>query len=193
MTEVADAAIQPVVAVVMGVSGTGKSTIAALLAERLGWPFAEGDDFHPAANVAKMRAGYPLTDADRWPWLAEVAAWIGERERVGGGGIVTCSALRRSYRDRLRAGHPQTQFLCLTAEPDLLTARMENRSAHYMPSSLLESQLSTLEPLQPDEPGRSLDSSQPLDAIVATALALIRPGQDAVLRSTDAIPGSVGD
>src|SRR4051812_40772386 len=97
------AAIRPLVAVVMGVSGTGKSTVAALLATRLGWPFAEGDEFHPPGNVARMRAGTPLTDEDRWPWLASIADWITERSRAGTGGIVTCSALKRSYRDRLRS------------------------------------------------------------------------------------------
>jgi gluconokinase len=170
MTSTAGAAPQPVVVVVMGVSGTGKSTVAAVLAERLGWPFAEGDDFHPAGNVTKMRAGQPLTDADRWPWLASVATWIGERERAGTGGVVTCSALRRSYRDRLRGGHPQVQFLCLTAEPELIASRMAHRSGHYMPASLLASQLSTLEPLESDERGQFVDSAQPLEAVVAAAI-----------------------
>jgi gluconokinase len=175
-----DAPIQPVVAVVMGVSGTGKSTIAALLAERLAWPFAEGDDFHSAANVTKMRAGHPLTDTDRWPWLATVADWIGERQRARGGGIVTCSALRRSYRDRLRAGNSRIQFLCLTAEPALLKSRIDQRGTHYMPSSLLASQLSILEPLQPDEPGAVLDSTAAPEVIVAAAIAHLRLSQTAV-------------
>ena len=174
MPELPDAPIRPQVAVVMGVSGTGKSTVAALLAERLGWPFAEGDGFHPAANVAKMRAGEPLTDADRRPWLAVVADWIGDRERAGGGGVVTCSALRRSYRDQLRAGNSQVHFLCLTAEPGLLRSRMEQRRDHYMPPSLLASQLATLEPLQPDEPGTELDSAATPDQIVTAAIAALR-------------------
>ncbi|HST80260.1 MAG TPA: gluconokinase [Kineosporiaceae bacterium] len=165
-----DAPVQRSVVVVMGVSGTGKSTVAAVLAARLGWPFAEGDDFHPAVNVAAMRAGRPLTDADRWPWLASVATWIGERERAGTGGIVTCSALRRSYRDRLRTGHSRVRFLCLTAEPELIASRMAQRSGHYMPTSLLASQLSTLEPLEPDEPGTLVDSAQSLEAIVTAAI-----------------------
>ena len=108
------APIAPIVVVVMGVSGTGKSTVAAALVRDLGWPFAEGDDFHSAANIAKMHAGHPLTDADRRPWLEAIAAWIGEREAAGTGGIVTCSALKRSYRDLLRRGHPDVRFLCLT-------------------------------------------------------------------------------
>src|SRR5580698_10478573 len=137
----------------MGVSGTGKSTIARLLAEDLGWASAEGDDFHSAANVAKMHAGHPLTDEDRLPWLKAIADWIGVREAAGDGGVVTCSALKRSYRDLLRAGHPDVRFICLIGSHDLLEQRLEHRAGHFMPASLLDSQLDTLEPLQPDEPG----------------------------------------
>ena len=139
--------------VVMGVSGCGKSTIAAELVARTGWAFAEGDIFHDPENVARMRAGQPLTDAQRIPWLQNLAAWIGERETAGENAVMTCSALRRAYRDILRDGHPSVWFAHITAADSLLSDRMQHREGHYMPSSLLASQLDTLEPLQPDEPG----------------------------------------
>ena len=112
----------------MGVSGSGKSTVAATLVDRLGWEFAEGDDFHPAANVEKMRAGHPLDDEDRWPWLRSLAAWIGEHERAGRNVVVTCSALKRSYRDLLCDGHPSVWFAHVTADPDLIRERIEHRT-----------------------------------------------------------------
>jgi len=143
--------------VVMGVSGSGKSTVMRLLGERLGWPTAEGDDFHPPANVEKMHAGHPLTDADRLPWLRAIAAWIGERERAGENAIVTCSALRRAYRDLLRDGHPSVRFVDLTGDSRLIARRLAERHGHYMPASLLPSQLATLQPLDPDEPGLVVD------------------------------------
>src|SRR3954453_9892820 len=139
--------------VVMGVSGSGKSTVAATLVDRLGWEFAEGDDFHPAANVEKMHAGHPLDDEDRWPWLRSLAVWIGEHERAGRSVVVTCSALKRTYRDLLREGHPSVWFAPVTATPELIRERMEHRTGHYMPASLLDSHLATLEPLGDDEPG----------------------------------------
>jgi gluconokinase len=165
--------VRPLIAVVMGVSGTGKSTIAALLVKALGWPMAEGDDFHSAANVAKMHAGHPLTDADRAPWLAAIADWIGARERAGTGGIITCSALKRAYRDELRAGHPDVRFICLLADHDVLLARLSARQGHFMPASLLDSQLATFEPLQPDEPGVTIDVSGPADEVDHLALAAL--------------------
>jgi gluconokinase len=165
--------IRPVVAVVMGVSGTGKSTIARLLAEDLGWPSAEGDDFHSPANIAKMHAGHPLTDEDRLPWLHSIAGWIGVREAAGDGGVITCSALKRSYRDLLRAGHPDVRFICLVGSHDLLEERLEHRAGHFMPASLLDSQLQTLEPLQSDEPGGNIDVSLTPEQIEAAALALL--------------------
>ncbi|AEA25744.1 carbohydrate kinase, thermoresistant glucokinase family [Pseudonocardia dioxanivorans CB1190] len=139
--------------VVSGVSGTGKSTVARLLVERTGWDFAEGDDLHPAANRRKMTAGTPLDDADRLPWLRRIAAWVGTCEADGRNAVVTCSALRRSYRDLLRAGHPSVWFVQLTAGPEDLDRRLRTRRGHFMPASLLGSQLTTLEPLTPDEPG----------------------------------------
>jgi gluconokinase len=159
--------------VVMGVSGSGKSTVAAGLVDRLGCAFAEGDDFHPPANVAKMRAGMPLDDDDRWPWLRTLAAWIGEHEQAGRNAVVTCSALKRSYRDLLRDGHPSVWFAHVTVDPDLLRQRVQKRSGHYMPPSLLDSQLATLEPLQDDEPGASISGAGTPDAVVEKLLTTL--------------------
>ena len=157
--------------VVMGVSGSGKTTVATGLAKRLGWVFAEGDDFHPAANVAKMHAGIPLTDEDRWPWLSKLAEWIGEREAADENAVLTCSALKRSYRDVLDEGHPSVRFVHITASTETIRRRLQNRRGHYMPASLLDSQLATLEPLQPDEPGLTLagdgEPADVIDAVVA--------------------------
>jgi gluconokinase len=159
--------------VVMGVSGSGKSTVAAGLVERLGWKFAEGDDFHPPANVEKMRSGRPLDDDDRWPWLRILAAWIGEHEQAGTSVVVTCSALKRSYRDLLRDGHPSVWFAHVTADADVLRKRVAQRTGHFMPSSLVESQLATLEPLQPDEPGASVSGTgAPADVVTELLRAL---------------------
>jgi gluconokinase len=135
--------------VVMGVAGTGKSTVAGLLAEHLNWELQEGDDLHPAANVAKMTAGLPLDDEDRWPWLDAIAAWIKEKAQRGEPGIVTCSALKRSYRDRLR--RPNVIFVFLNGSRAVIEARMASRKHHFMPIALLDSQLATLEPPGSDE------------------------------------------
>jgi gluconokinase len=140
-----------VVLVVMGVSGTGKSTIAGMLAERLGWDLEEGDDLHPAANVAKMSAGQPLNDDDRWPWLEKIAAWIQEHTTAGKPGIITCSALKRSYRDVLRGSG--VTFVHIDGSKEEILQQMSKRRDHFMPTSLLDSQLSTLEPLAPEEAG----------------------------------------
>ncbi|AJE86586.1 MULTISPECIES: gluconokinase [Streptomyces] len=147
----------PQVVVVMGVSGTGKTTIGPLLAARLGVPYAEGDDFHPPANIAKMSAGTPLTDEDRWPWLDAIGAWA--HRRAGLGGVVSSSALKRSYRDRLRAAAPGVVFVHLTGARELIESRMSHRTGHFMPTALLDSQFATLQPLQPDEPGVAVEVS----------------------------------
>ena len=160
--------------VVMGVSGSGKSTTAAELVRLLGWDFAEGDEFHPPRNVELMRAGTPLTDEDRWPWLRSLAAWIGEHERAGRCAVVTCSALKRSYRDLLREGHPSVWFAHVTAEAELIHDRVEHRSGHYMPPSLLGSQLATLEPLQPDEPGALVPGAGTVTEVAEQVLAELR-------------------
>jgi gluconokinase len=153
--------------VVMGVAGCGKSTVAAHLQRRTGWVLAEGDDFHPPANVAKMRAGTPLTDADREPWLQAVAAWIGQREGDGANALVTCSALKRSYRDLLRAGHSSVWCAHLTAPPEVLRQRLEGRKGHFMPDSLLQSQLDDLEPLAADEAGITVSVAAQVEHVVA--------------------------
>jgi carbohydrate kinase (thermoresistant glucokinase family) len=137
--------MRPAAIIVMGVSGSGKSTIGALLAEALGWPFADADGFHPAANVAKMAAGQPLTDEDRWPWLDAIAAHIGASRTAGQPVVVACSALRRAYRERLRAGHGDLIFLHLAGAPEVIATRQAARQGHFMPPSLMASQFATLE------------------------------------------------
>ncbi len=153
----------------MGVSGSGKTTVAEALVQRLGWPYAEADDFHPAANVARMRAGHALTDEDRRPWLAALAAWAGERHAEGRCTVMTSSALRRGYRDVLRAGAPGTVFCHLSGDKHELLGRMQSRE-HFFPPELLESQLDTLEPLAPDEPGFVLDALAPVPDLVAAVV-----------------------
>lgn len=141
----------PAVLVISGVSGVGKSTIAAAVAELLGWDFQEGDDLHSASSVAKMAAGVALDDADRWPWLERIAGWIRVQQASGRPGVITCSALRRAYRDRL-AG-PGVVFVQLDADEALIAERLAARQGHFMSASLLASQLATLEPLGSDEAG----------------------------------------
>ena len=160
--------------VVMGVSGSGKTTVAQGLAHRLGWVYAEGDDFHSAANVAKMRAGLPLDDADRWPWLRSLAAWIGAQEAAGRSAVVTCSALKRAYRDVLRDGHPSVWFVHVTVADGVLRERVVRRRGHYMPPSLLASQLDTLQPLRPDEPGRAVSGDGEPGVVVDRVLQTLR-------------------
>jgi|SRR5579863_568859 len=137
------------VVVVMGVAGAGKSTVGRALADALGWDFAEGDYLHTAESVAKMAAGQPLTDADRWPWLEQVAYWIDAEIEAGRSGVITCSALKRSYRDILR--RPQVRFVYVSVPRAELERRVAQRPDHYMPASLLDSQLATLEPPTDDE------------------------------------------
>jgi gluconokinase len=157
--------------VVMGVSGCGKSSVGAALSAQLGIPYIEGDDLHPPENVAKMARGEPLTDADRWPWLDRVAQTLATRAPV----IVGCSALKRSYRDRLRAGAGgPLHFVHLTGTPALIAARMAARKGHFMPPALLDSQFATLEPPGPDEGAITLDIADTLPDMVATAAAALR-------------------
>jgi carbohydrate kinase (thermoresistant glucokinase family) len=141
----------------MGVSGSGKTTVAALLAGRLGWLFEEGDALHPQSNVDKMHAGHSLTDEDRWPWLAKVAGWIEEQLDAGRNGVITCSALKRSYRDILNRRGSGVRFVYLAGGRETIAARMAVRRQHFMPPSLLESQFQTLEEPQPDEPAIRVD------------------------------------
>jgi gluconokinase len=158
----------------MGVSGCGKSSVGAGLAQRLGIAFRDGDDLHPAGNVEKMRAGIALTDADRWPWLDRVAATLRETAPV----VVACSALRRAYRDRIRtwAGGP-VQFLYLAGSRDLVASRLAARGGHYMPPALLDSQFAVLEPPDPDE-ALTLDIDQPLDALIRAAAGTVADGRN---------------
>jgi gluconokinase len=159
--------------VLMGVSGVGKSTVMAALEERMDARFAEGDDFHPESNVRLMRQGIALTDEDRWPWLRSIADWIGGCERDGVDGVVTCSALRRRYRDLLRDGHPSVQFVHLTLGAAALEQRVATRNGHYMPASLLASQLETLEPLGSDEPGFEIDAGGSPSEIAAAIVGWV--------------------
>ncbi len=137
--------------VVMGVSGSGKTTIAAMLAQRLHWVFEEGDWFHPKANIEKMRSGKPLTDEDRWPWLRAIAAQIGAIRKAGEHAVISSSALKRSYRHILTGGRRDVGFVFLKGDRDLILQRLAAREGHFMPPSLLDSQFATLEEPQPDE------------------------------------------
>jgi carbohydrate kinase (thermoresistant glucokinase family) len=141
----------PAVIVVMGVSGSGKSTIASMLAHRLQWTYEDGDWFHPKSNVEKMHHGEPLTDEDRWPWLRAIAAWIDKTRQAGGHGIVACSALKRAYRDILVGDRPDVQLVFLKGDRDLIARRIAARNGHFMPSSLLDSQFEALEEPAADE------------------------------------------
>ena len=141
----------PSVVVVMGVSGSGKSTIAAMLAHRLHWIYEEGDWFHPPSNVEKMHGGEPLTDEDRWPWLHGIAAWIDATRRAGNHGVVACSALKRAYRDILIGARRDVRLVYLRGERDVIARRLSARDGHFMPPSLLDSQFAALEEPQADE------------------------------------------
>jgi len=155
--------VREAILIVMGVAGSGKSTVGRLLAEHLGWPFLDGDDFHPAANVEKMRQGIPLTDADRLPWLHHLRELVSR----SGSAVLACSALKESYRRILAGGDPRVRFIYLRADPALLASRLENRTEHFFTRVLLESQLATLE-----EPADAVvvDASQPAEAAVQAIL-----------------------
>ena len=159
--------------VVMGVSGTGKTSVGEELAEELGCEFVEGDSLHPRRNIEKMEHGIPLTDEDRWPWLQAIADMVAVRDHEGTSTVVTCSALKRKYRDLLRDAAP-TFFVHLDAPFDVLEARMRQRTKHFMPASLLRSQVDTLEPLDDDEAGEVVDVSPALDVVVEEAVNAVR-------------------
>jgi gluconokinase len=154
----------------MGVSGSGKTTLGPLLAEGLGVRFADADDFHPPDNVAKMARGEALTDADRAPWLDAIGAWLAAQP----GGVAGCSALKRAYRDRLRAVVPGLRLVFLHGDAGLIAARQAVRPGHFMPASLMASQFATLEPPAPEEGAVTLDIGEPPAALVARALAGLR-------------------
>jgi gluconokinase len=134
-----------VILIIAGPSGSGKTTVGAMLAGRLHWSFADADSFHPAANIEKMRHGQPLTDEDRWPWLEAICAWMDERIAAGESAVVTCSALRRAYREKLLAGRPEARMVFLFADPETLARNLTGRHGHFFPQDLLDSQLADLE------------------------------------------------
>jgi gluconokinase len=155
--------------VVMGVSGSGKSTVGAALAQRLRVPFADADDFHPAANIAKMTAGHALNDDDRRPWLDTLGGWLADHPD---GAVMSCSALKHMYRDQLRSHCPTLAFLHLAGTPEIIGRRQASRPGHFMPPSLLASQFETLEPLAQDENGITIDVDQDIDSIVQEYISL---------------------
>ena len=163
------------IVIVAGVSGSGKSTVGALLAGRLGWRFADADDFHPAANVAKMRARIPLTDADRWPWLRAIGAWMDERIAEHESAVITCSALKRSYRDLLLDGRPQARMVFLAPDREELARRLATRHGHFFPEQLLGSQFTDLEPPQQDERVLTVIPAGDPDTTVASIIAVLFP------------------
>ena len=156
------------VIIVMGVSGSGKSTVGSALAAKLGWTFRDGDDFHPPENRAKMAQGIPLTDADRWPWLDAISRFSQETEVAGRNAVIACSALKEIYRSRLRTGCHDMRFVFLNGSRELLASRMQSRTGHFMPPSLLDSQLATLE--VPSD-ALVLDISHPSETLVRDAIS----------------------
>jgi gluconokinase len=151
MTTIARVDLAEMIIIVAGVSGSGKTTVSALLARQLHWRFADGDAFHLAAAIRKMRAGIPLTDADRWPWLRAIAAWMDERIAEDEPAVICCSALKRSYRDFLLDGRPEARMVFLAVDREVLVGRLANRHGHFFPVQLLNSQFDALEPPQPGE------------------------------------------
>lgn len=159
--------------IICGVAGCGKSRLATGLAAATGWPFVEGDDLHPPANIARMAAGVPLTDEDRAPWLNSIAAVLAGWHAEARPGIITCSALRRSYRDRLRAAAPATRFILITISPALATERLASREGHFMPASLVASQFAALELPDPDEAVITIAATEPPETQIAAARAAL--------------------
>lgn len=160
----------PIALIVMGPSSIGKTTTAELLARKLEWEFAEGDTFHPPANIEKMSAGVPLDDADRKPWLEKIRDWISEKAEAGDNVVMTCSALKRSYRDILNGARADVRFVELVADKQLVAERMARRKGHFMPPSLLDSQFATLEDLHDDEKGAKITVDAPPETVVERAL-----------------------
>jgi gluconokinase len=154
------------IVLVAGVAGSGKTTVGALLARRLGWPFEDGDALHPAANIAKMHAGVPLTDEDRGPWLAAVMAWLDAQFTAGQPAVIACSALKRRYRDQLRQGRPELRIVFLQADRAILAARLASRHGHFFKPALLDSQLADAEIPPPSEPALLVMADQPAAAMV---------------------------
>jgi gluconokinase len=171
-----DSAAKPLCAlIVMGVSGSGKTTIASELAARLGWTFEDGDRFHPASNVAKMAAGHPLTDEDRWPWLQAIADEIDAVCQRGGHVVIACSALKRAYRDLLVHGRNDVRIIFLNGTQALIADRLARRKGHFMPPGLLDSQFKTLELPKVDENPLTVSIDAPVEAIVDEIARQLRP------------------
>src|SRR2546428_769469 len=166
----------------MGVPGSDKTTVGALLAGELGWPYAEADDFHPVANVDKMAAGPPLTDEDRRPWLAAIGAWIDQQIEAGKPAVITCSALKRAYRDQLRSGRPQVGLVYLRGDRELIAARLAARHGHFFHAEMLDSQFAALEEPTPDEHVIVVPIGGTPQEIVADILTRLNnaPGQSSV-------------
>src|ERR1700757_2735898 len=158
------------VLVLMGVSGCGKTTVAAILAGRLGWPFEEGDALHPPSNIAKMKAGHPLTDEDRAPWLEKIAGWVDERLDTGESGLITCSALKHSYRNVINRRGSGVTFVYLAGSRETIAARLAARHGHFMPPSLLDSQFADLEEPSADEPAVRVDVGPPPSEMAQTII-----------------------
>ena len=180
-----------VILIVAGVAGSGKTTVGALLAGRLRWPFADADTFHPEANVAKMRAGIPLTDADREPWLHAITDWMDERIAAGQSAVVTCSALKRAYRDELLAGRPAATMVFLQVSKEVLERRLMSRPGHFFPEKLLDSQLAAFEPPAPDERVQTVLSEGDPAQTAAKVIATVWP-DGAPASTAHPCPGSRG-
>jgi gluconokinase len=176
--------------IVAGVSGSGKTTVGAMLAGRLGWRFADADDFHRAADIEKMRAGIPLTDADRWPWLQALAAWMDERIAQGTSAVIACSALKRAYRDVLLGGRPDVRMVFLDVDREELARRLAARHGHFFPEKLLDTQLDVLDPPQPDEHVISVAEADDPAGTVASIIAVLWP--DGKVPSAAPVPGASG-
>ena len=171
----------PSALVIMGVAGSGKSTIGDALAQRLGWRYEDGDSFHPAANVAKMSSGQPLTDEDRWPWLKAIAAEIERCRQAGEHIIIACSALKKAYRDILVHGRDDIRMVYLCGSQGLVADRLSNRKGHFMPPGLLDSQFATLEPPSPKERPITVSIDAPVDLIVDHIVQQLQPDQPSPL------------
>ena len=174
--------VRPSVLLLMGVSGAGKTTTGKRVAKRLGWVFRDADEFHPPENIAKMAAGVPLTDDDRWPWLDAIGAWIDAQRPHGGKAVVTCSALRRVYRDRLCTGRPELKLVFLKGSKALIADRLSRRFGHFMPAALLESQFNTLEEPRRDERALVINVALPPSRVVANITRYVAPEQPRPVR-----------
>ena len=167
--------VRPTLLLLMGVSGVGKTTTGQRLAKRLGWTFRDADEFHPPENIAKMKSGEPLTDDDRWPWLDAIGTWMDQKRTHGGRAIVTCSALRRIYRERLLGGRPDVRLVFLKGSKALIADRLSRRSGHFMPPALLDSQFKALEEPRRDERAIVVDVSMPPSQVVANIARYVEP------------------